>query len=182
MASATHETIKLSPGKHRSPDEGACVMELASMLAGEPFSDHPASVCPVIAALMRAYNDALDDKRRQHLYVYASKVVGSRGSRAVERMRTERLTAWAAEVERRRFARSLFPVRLRRLAPRPPVHVAAARAVRAVGIPRDRTQDQVLTFVDELLAIGVPLAAPSAPSAWSESRDGHAGASASSAR
>jgi hypothetical protein len=182
MASPTHQTIKLSPGKHRSPREGACVMELASMLAGEPFSDHPASVCPVIAALMRAYNDALDNERRQHLYVYASKVVGSRGSRAVERIRTERLTEWAAELERRRFARSLFPARLRRLAPRPPVHVAAARAVRAVGTPRDCARDEVLAFVDELLAIGAPEAAPSEPPAWRGASDRHAEAPASSAR
>jgi hypothetical protein len=179
MASATHQTIKLSPGKHRSPDEGACVMELASMLAGEPFSDHPASVCPVIAALMRAYNDALDDKRRQHLYVYASKVVGTRGSRAVERMRTERLTAWAAELERRRFARSLFPARLRRLAPRPPIHVAAARAVRAVSSQRDGGRDEVLVFVDQLLAIG---AAPAIPPTWTSAVDGEATAPTPTAR
>jgi len=32
-------------------------MELASMLAGEPFSDHPDSVCPTIAGFLRAYNE-----------------------------------------------------------------------------------------------------------------------------
>ena len=52
-------------------------MELASMLAGEPFSDHPASVCPVIGSLLREYNDSLDEQRRQDFYAYASKVVGS---------------------------------------------------------------------------------------------------------
>ena len=31
------------------------------MLAGEPFSDRPATVCPVIAGFMRAYNRFLDD-------------------------------------------------------------------------------------------------------------------------
>jgi len=41
MGPVTHQTIRLSRGKHSSPEEGACVMELASMLAGEPFSDHP---------------------------------------------------------------------------------------------------------------------------------------------
>jgi hypothetical protein len=178
---ATHQTIKLSPGKHRSPDEGACVMELASMLAGEPFTDHPASVCPVIASLMRAYNDALHDKQRQRLYVYAAKVVGSRGSRAVERIRAERLTAWAAELERRRFARSLFPARLRRLAPRPPIHVAAARAVRAASSQRGQGRDEVLAFVDELLAIGAPAATPSALPAGTGTAEGHAEAPAPAA-
>jgi hypothetical protein len=93
MTSITHQTIKLGKGKHRSPDEGACVMELASMLSGDPFSDHPASVCPVIGSFLRAYNDSLDDERRQDLYVYASKVVGSRASEDVQRNRAERLSA-----------------------------------------------------------------------------------------
>jgi hypothetical protein len=33
-------------GQHANPERGVCVMELASMLAGEPFTDHPRSVCP----------------------------------------------------------------------------------------------------------------------------------------
>ena len=49
------------------------------MLAGEPFSDHPHSVCPVIGSFLRAYNDRIDDRRRQDLYAYAAAVVGSRG-------------------------------------------------------------------------------------------------------
>ena len=81
MGPVSHQTTKLSRGKHQSPDEGACVMELASMLAGEPFTDQPESVCPVIASFMRAYNDSIDDSRRQDLYAYAAKVVGSRGER-----------------------------------------------------------------------------------------------------
>jgi hypothetical protein len=72
VAHTSHQTIRLSKGKHASPSEGACVMELASMLAGEPFSDRPASVCPVIAGFMRAYNDRIDDERRQDLYRYAA--------------------------------------------------------------------------------------------------------------
>ena len=47
MSPVTYQTIKLGKGKHSSPDDGACVMELASMLAGESFTDHPSSVCPV---------------------------------------------------------------------------------------------------------------------------------------
>jgi hypothetical protein len=37
----------LSPGKHRSPRTGACFMELASLLAGERWSDHPACTHPL---------------------------------------------------------------------------------------------------------------------------------------
>ena len=84
----SHQTVRLSVGKHRSPEDGACVMELASMLAGEPFSDHPSSVCPVIGSFMRAYNDSVDDEHRQDLYAYASAIVGSRAGDEVERART----------------------------------------------------------------------------------------------
>ena len=76
--SHSYQTVTLARGKHASPRTGACVMELASMLAGEDFTDRPASVCPVIAAFLRAYNDAIDDRRRQDLYRYASAAVGTR--------------------------------------------------------------------------------------------------------
>ena len=81
MSLVSYQTITLSNGRHDSPKDGACAMELASMLAGEPFSDHPLSVCPVIGSFMRAYNDRIDDRRRQDLFAYAAKVVGSRASR-----------------------------------------------------------------------------------------------------
>lgn len=45
------------------------------MLAGEKFSDHPATVSPVIAAFLRTYNDGLDDRRRQDLHPLASLIV-----------------------------------------------------------------------------------------------------------
>ncbi|MBV9806078.1 MAG: hypothetical protein JO286_02790, partial [Solirubrobacterales bacterium] len=54
MSPVSYQTIKLSKGKHTSPEDGACVMELASMLSGEPFTDHPASVCPVIGSFLRS--------------------------------------------------------------------------------------------------------------------------------
>ncbi|MDQ2894470.1 MAG: hypothetical protein M3Y09_02295, partial [Actinomycetota bacterium] len=90
MSPVTHQTIKLSKGKHRSPEGGACVMELASMLAGEPFTDHPRSVCPAIGSFMRAYNDAIDDHRRQDLCAYAATVAGSRSGHEIECARTDR--------------------------------------------------------------------------------------------
>jgi hypothetical protein len=85
--SVSHQTVTLARGKHTSPRGGACVMELASMLAGEEFTDRPASVCPVVAAFLRAYNDAVDDRRRQELYAYAGAAVGTRGAAALSRRR-----------------------------------------------------------------------------------------------
>ena len=40
----------LAHGAHDSPADGLCAMEAAAWLAGEPHSDHPACVSPVIAA------------------------------------------------------------------------------------------------------------------------------------
>lgn len=154
MAPITHQTIRLGRGKHRSPADGACVMELASMLAGERFSDHPLSVCPVIGSVLRAYNDAVDDERRQDLYAYAARVVGSRGSRRLEESRAERLSSWVSEVERHRWTRLLLPARLRALAPKQPIHAVAARAVHAVIAGDDHSHVEVLALVDDLLAMG----------------------------
>jgi hypothetical protein len=73
-------------------------MELASMLAEEPFSDRAGTVSPVLGAFLRTYNDGLDDERRQELYPIASLVVGTAGGRRVENERADRCL---------RFARSL---------------------------------------------------------------------------
>ena len=107
MSPVSHQTIKLGKGKHSSPDDGACVMELASMLAGELFTDHPESVCPAIGSFLRAYNDSIDDARRQDLYAFASQVVGSRASGVVERARADRLLAWARERHPQQLTRLL---------------------------------------------------------------------------
>jgi hypothetical protein len=157
MSAVTHQTVKLSKGKHSSPESGACVMELASMLAGEPFSDHPASVCPVIGSFMRAYNDSIDEHRRQDLYSYAAKVVGSRASAAVEKTRAERLGEWAAEIRPRRWTRGL-PARLRAhaLKHKPPAESLGTHAVHAIRRHTDDTHAAALTLVDELLEIRSP--------------------------
>jgi hypothetical protein len=151
----SHQTIKLSRGKHASPEDGACVMELASMLAGEPFSDHPRCVCPAIGSFLRAYNDALDDDRRQDLYAYAAKVVGSAGPAELRRARAERLEAWGSEMLRRRLARLIGPrgVRLLGRLWRPPIVRTGSYAVRAISKPSDETHADVLALLDELLAI-----------------------------
>jgi hypothetical protein len=105
----SHQTVRLSRGSHYSPKEGACVMELASMLARESFTDRPQSVSPVICDFLRAYNDWLDDGRRQDLYAYAAKIVGTKGSEEVERARTELCLGWA-QAKRAQNPQLRFPL------------------------------------------------------------------------
>jgi hypothetical protein len=156
MSPVSYQTIKLSKGKHASPEDGACVMELASMLAGEPFTDHPASVCPVIGSFLRSYNDSVDERRRQSLYDYASRVVGSRSGQHVQEARAERLAEWAEEMHRTRrtwFLRT--PLRALTRLRRPPIDAVGSYAVHAIPKHTNETHAAALALVDELLAIGV---------------------------
>jgi hypothetical protein len=182
MPPVSHQTIKLSSGKHSTPHEGACVMELASMLAGEPFGDHPASVCPVIGSLLRAYNDSVDDATRQDLYEYAAKVVGSRAGAGVQRIRAERVAAWSSEVLLRRLGRFLPAAAARRICRlrTPPLDSVGTHAVRLIPRHTAQTHVAVLALVDELLAIGarepgiVDRAAPPPDAACAVARSLHA--------
>jgi hypothetical protein len=69
-------------------------MEVASMLAGESFSDEPACVCPVIGEFLRTYNDQVDYERRQDLLTYASLVVDTKKSARSERRRANLCLDW----------------------------------------------------------------------------------------
>ncbi len=129
-------------------------MELASMLAGEPFTDRPRSVCPVIGAFMRIYNDRLDGEHRQDLYAYASAVVGTSGAGAEATIARARACEDFAERMARRRPR---PVRLlarrrRRQSPTP----SAAGVAAARSLPRidDEVHAMALAHIDLLISLG----------------------------
>ena len=79
----------LSRGKHRTPKKGACFMELASFLAGESWSDHPACTHPLLASLARDVNDHVDDYARTRLAPLIPEVIGLNGD-------DPRVDAWIA--------------------------------------------------------------------------------------
>ena len=150
----SHQTVRLARGRHAGPRGGTCVMELASMLAGEPFSDRPQCACPVTAALLRAYNDAVDDRRRQTLYGVAAEVVDTVPDTTTLGRRVDHLLAWAlGHTPRRRVAkRYLLRASVRAVA----WDSLGPETVRAVGRLDDRRHLQVHALVRELLAIGEP--------------------------
>jgi hypothetical protein len=96
----------LSPGKHRSPRTGACFMELASLLAGERWSDRPACTHPLLAAVARQVNDHTSDAGRQRLAELIPSVIGLTGddlhidARIALRSATTALPVVAAERRR----------------------------------------------------------------------------------
>jgi hypothetical protein len=69
----------LSRGKHRSPRQGACFMELVSYLAGERWSDHPGCTHPLLAAVARDVNDYTSDAGRPRLAGLIPSVIGLTG-------------------------------------------------------------------------------------------------------
>ena len=66
----------LSRGKHRNARRGACFMEMASFLAGERWSDHPACTHPLLAHLARLVNDSVNDRLRSRLIPLIPSVIG----------------------------------------------------------------------------------------------------------
>lgn len=137
---------QLSRGKHRSPKTGACFMEFASYLAGEPWSDAPQCTDPMLAHLARAVNDHLSDARRGELAPDIPRVIGLRGDHRI-----------LAPVVALRAAASALPV------------AAAARqqalAVSLLTLPRlvpEGLPDGLRADIDAALA-----AAPHA-AAWAE--------------
>jgi hypothetical protein len=88
---AALERIELKAGTHASADDGMCVMEATAYFAGEPFSDRPQCVSPVIGAFLRSWNDSLDDSSRQRLKPYVIKVIGTNTGPADDERR-----AWLA--------------------------------------------------------------------------------------
>jgi hypothetical protein len=124
-------------------------MELASMLAGEPFGDRPKSVCRVIAAFLRTYNDCIDDARRQDLYDFAAKSVGTRSSRSVQRERMAMCVRFAASHSGQKPKRRIG--HLGRILYRPEALGQAAARSAAFGPPASHLA--ALGFVDDLIAL-----------------------------
>jgi hypothetical protein len=154
--SVSYQTVTLARGKHTSPRSGACVMELASMLAGEPFTDRPAAVCPVVAAFLRAYNDAVDDRRRQDLYGYAAEAVGTRASAAVTRRRAQRCHDELRAL--RRWPLGAFTAPRSLPESLPAMERLAGRLAREVHRSGVDSHGRALRIADELIAIGAPAA------------------------
>jgi hypothetical protein len=150
----SHQNTRLAVGRHDRPGPDVCVMELASMLAGERFSDRPVSVCPVVGAILRAYNDVTDEAKRNDLYRYAAESVGTRGDFTLRRRRAETAIAWAV-AERSRSALLRRLVRSDRTPdPDDGPDLVARYVVDALGRrPSDHGHAAMLALIDRLIAM-----------------------------
>jgi len=90
-------TLTLHRGSHKPPNGAfaACAMEMVSWISGEPWSDRPECACPVLASFMRSWNDALPDAERTTLLLpFVPRLVGTRGSGALEGRRATIAADW----------------------------------------------------------------------------------------
>jgi hypothetical protein len=144
----SHQTVRLGAGRHLRPGSTVCVMELASMLAGERFGDRPVSVCPVIGAILRVYNDNIDDRRRQDLYRFAADAVDTRRDYRVQRLRADTALNWAAA----RHDSLLAPPD-----PEGPRDEIAAYVVGALDRRSDGDHTALIALLDQLIELGAAL-------------------------
>jgi hypothetical protein len=166
------DSLRLDPGSHASPRDGVCLLELASMIAEEPFSDRPRCVCVVISAFLRSWNDRSSHAQRQRLRPYAKRVVGSRATRSVTRRRRDICLTWAgADLTGNWLSRALrrFGMRLRILAlcgTRPALRLNEGAGELASRVVFSRYGSEAgLRLVGALLEVGSELERPGARAA-----------------
>jgi hypothetical protein len=92
------ESLHLEVGSHTKASHQMCVMEAVAFVAGEPWSDSPECASPVIAAFLRSYNDSVSDEVRQTLKAYIPRLIGTRGSAALEERRGLIAADWLVRV------------------------------------------------------------------------------------
>ena len=69
--------VQLGRGRHATQGGRGCLMELASVLAGETWSDHPATVHSVLAAVARVVNDWVSAQDRAGLQQLVPAMIGT---------------------------------------------------------------------------------------------------------
>ena len=90
------DTVFLRSGAHDTFENGACLLEAVSYVAGEPFSDSPSCVCPVLAAFGRSWNDTLDDEARNRLLKpFIPRLIGTKSTSEVQDARVFMAADWA---------------------------------------------------------------------------------------
>ena len=128
------------------------------MLAGERFGDRPPSVCPVIGAILRVYNDNVDDCRRQDLYRFAADAVDTRRDYAVQRLRADAALEWAIARYESRGGTILSPPDPE--GPRDEIAYYVVGALVGRGSRRGRWSDEehgaIISLLEELIELDRP--------------------------
>jgi len=74
---ATSHPVRLHPGRHTDQSGQLCLLEAAAVLAGEPLTDHPRCVSPIVCTLGIRLNDLATHRQRQTLTRFLPNLVGT---------------------------------------------------------------------------------------------------------
>ena len=102
---ATSDPVRLYPGTHTAASGQLCLLEAAAVLAGEPLTDHPRCVSPIVCVVGIRLNDLATHRQRQTLTRFLSNLVGTAGDGKEEHRRWMALdhsvrTVWPRWVDR----------------------------------------------------------------------------------
>jgi hypothetical protein len=75
MSAVVEQQPGLRAGRHQHPDDGVCLMEYVSMMAGDTFTDAPRCTDPLLAELARLVNDTIGEQARDSLMGMAPRLV-----------------------------------------------------------------------------------------------------------
>ncbi len=146
--------FELKRGSHARPDDGLCVLEAVAWFEGEPHSDHPSCVCPVLAHFCRALNDRLGE-RRQELIAYIPRLANTVGGQEAVQARLRVLAAAYESIGGSRdFARRLEA----RFARSPlPAHCESfGLSVLCDAVTFKLSASRCFAVLDRLLSVGTP--------------------------
>jgi len=73
------DQVRLHPGRHTEASGQPCLLEVAAVLAGEPLTDHPRCVSPIVCTLGIRLNDLGTHRQRQTLTRFLPHLVGTAG-------------------------------------------------------------------------------------------------------
>jgi hypothetical protein len=79
------DTLTLAHGSHPDRADGLCVMEAVAWFAGQPHTDRPACVSPILTGYAMNLNDQWNDQARQQLKPFIPRLPGTAGDGADER-------------------------------------------------------------------------------------------------
>ncbi len=92
--------VQLDSGQHSKPTQGMCVMEMASLLAKEKFTDHPTCVNEVITRAAQRVNDSVSEEDRQRLKKLLPRIMRCRRTTDDKRINVRLAIYCAKSVER----------------------------------------------------------------------------------
>ena len=97
---------ELYRGAHRADSEQLCLMEAVAYAAGEPWSDHPNCVSPVLAAFGRVWNDSMrSNQERAELLPYIPLLINTPSTLEVDLYRSYMALNWLVRVFTLRWLR-----------------------------------------------------------------------------